>query len=367
MDHKDNLLGILRTLFKWKKPIIITCLLAGVGSSILVLLLPVYYKASTTFIVASPDQAKPELLFSQGNLEPEFFGNANDIDRVLTIAESNELVDFLVDSFHLYDRYDINPESAKGPYYVKLAFFDRFEIIKTKRDAIQLTVEDQDPDIAAAMAKSAREQIGHITERLLKQSQQKTIEAFKTDIKTKEKYLTIFGDSLAVLRERFGIYNTDAQTESLTGQLDKAASNLTYNKARLKLLESRSDSKRDTIRTIQGKIAGLEDEVLHLKEKLKTFNDGMAPVSVVERQYFEANVSMGHVMEKLKQYETAFESPISTLLLVEEADVPIIKSRPKRTITVLVAVFIAFLFSVIGVLLFDTYKDVNWRSILDEK
>ena len=181
MDHKDNLLGILRTLFKWKKPILITCLLAGVGSSILVLLLPVYYKASTTFIVASPDQAKPELLFSQGNLKPEFFGNANDIDRVLTIAESNELVDFLVDSFHLYERYDINPESAKGPYYVKLAFFDRFEIIKTKRDAIQLTVEDQDPDIAAAMAKSAREQIGHITERLLKQSQQKTIEAFNLE------------------------------------------------------------------------------------------------------------------------------------------------------------------------------------------
>jgi len=366
MDHKDNLLGILKTLFKWKKPIILICLLAGIGSSIIVLLLPVYFQASTTFIVASPDQAKPEMLFSQGNLKPELFGNTNDIDRVLTIAESNELINFLIDSFQLYQHYDIDPKASKAAYYVKQVFFDLYDIKKTKRDALQLTMEDQDPALAAAMARSAREKIGQITQRLLKEGQQKTIAAFQKDIETKEAYLKIYGDSLAQLRDTFGIYNSDAQTESLTEKLNKSRSQLAFNKARVISLKAQK-GQRDTIRNIQSKVAGLEDEVTFLTAQLKRFNEGMAPISIVERQYFETNLSLGQVQEKMKQYKTAFESPISTLLLIEEADVPIIKSRPKRTITVLAATMVAFLFSVIGVLLFDTYKDINWREIFSEE
>ncbi len=367
MDHKDNLLGILKTLYKWKKAIIFTCLLAGIGRPIIVLLLPVYFKASTTFIVASPDQAKPEILFSQGNLEPELFGNTNDIDRVLTIAESNELIDFLIDSFQLYQHYDIDPDGAKAAYYVKQVFFDMYDIKKTKRDALRLEMEDKDPERAAGMARSAREKIGEITQRILKQSQKKTIDAFEHDIKAKEKYLKIIGDSLAALRDTFGIYNQDAQTEEITAQLGKAESDLTFNRAKLDLLQTKGGAKRDTIRNVQARVAGLEEEVKYLKTKLRRFNAGMVPVSIVERQYFEANVSLGAVQEKLKQYETAYQSPISTLLIIEDADVPIIKSRPKRTITVLACTMIAFIFSVIGVLLFDAYKEINWREIFTEQ
>ncbi len=367
MDHKDNLLGILKTLYKWKKAIIIACLIAGIGSSIIVLLLPVYYQASTTFVVASPDQAKPEILFSQGNLEPELFGNTNDIDRVLTIAESNELIDYLIESFELYEHYDINPQSPKAAYYVKQVFFDLYDIKKTKRDALQLDIEDEDPEQAAAMAKAAREKIAEITQRILKQSQKKTIDAYLTDIQAKEKYLKVIGDSLASLRDSFGIYNQDAQTEEITTQLGKAESDLAFNKAKLGLMKKQSGSKRDSIRNVQARVAGLEEEVKYLQGKLKTFNEGMVPVSIVERQYFEANISLGAVQQKLKQYETAYQSPISTLLIIEEADVPIIKSRPKRTITVLASTMIVFIFSVIGVLLFDTYKEINWREIFTDK
>ena len=367
MDHKDSLLGILKTLYKWKKAIIIACLIAGIGSSIIVLLLPVYYKASTTFVVASPDQAKPEILFSQGNLEPELFGNTNDIDRVLTIAESNELIDFLIDAFQLYEHYDIAPDSPKAPYYVKQVFFDLYDIKKTTRDALQLSMEDEDPEQAAAMAKAAREKIAEITQRILKQSQKKTIEAYQNDIQAKEKYLKIMGDSLSVLRDSFGIYNQDAQTEGITTQLDKVESDLTFNQAKLTLLKKQSGTKRDTLRNVQARVAGLEEEVNYLRGKLKKFNKGMVPVSIVERQYFEANLSLGMVQEKLKQYETAYQSPISTLLIIEEADVPIIKSRPKRTITVLASTMIVFIFSVIGVLLFDAYKEINWREIFTDK
>ncbi|MDZ7914284.1 MAG: Wzz/FepE/Etk N-terminal domain-containing protein [Rhodococcus sp. (in: high G+C Gram-positive bacteria)] len=94
---------MLRTLFRWKKVIMGACILAGIGSSIIALVLPVYYKAGTVFYAISPDQANPELLFSDAGYVPQLYGNENDIDRLLTISESHDLVSFMVDSFDLYE------------------------------------------------------------------------------------------------------------------------------------------------------------------------------------------------------------------------------------------------------------------------
>jgi hypothetical protein len=40
-----------------------------------------------------------------------------------------------------------------------------------------------------------------------------------------------------------------------------------------------------------------------------------------------------------------------------------VKERPKRSIIIFSAILIALIFSVIGVLLADNYKDVNWKEI----
>ena len=137
MKDKDNLIGVLKTLFRWKKQLIILCGAVGIGSIIIVLLLPVYYKASTTFLAASPDQAKPELLFGEGNLKTEYYGNANDIDRLLTIANSNELVEFtdvdaaedLVVISHIVE----NKKHSLNLYILKKIM----NVILTERDIIE--------------------------------------------------------------------------------------------------------------------------------------------------------------------------------------------------------------------------------------
>ncbi|MEL6862808.1 MAG: hypothetical protein AAFP19_00245, partial [Bacteroidota bacterium] len=59
MDHKENLLGVLSTIFRWKKPIIYICGIAAVGSVLISLLLSNYYESTTLFYAASPDLAKP--------------------------------------------------------------------------------------------------------------------------------------------------------------------------------------------------------------------------------------------------------------------------------------------------------------------
>lgn len=363
----DNLLGVLRTLFKWKKQIIYVCLIAGVGSIIISLLLPVYYQATTVFLAASPDQAKPELLFGSGTLEGEYYGNENDIDRILTIAESAELFNFLIDTFSLYQHYDIDSSANRAQYRVKQKLANLYEVTKTKRDAIELSVEDKDKVFATNMANTARRKINQILQKLIKESQLKTMSTYQENIENKDSLINVTGDSLVTLRSRYGIYNTDAQTETLTAQFDQSEATLIRNRTRLDFFKSERGVPRDTIVKVEALVKGLEKEVEKLSQKITLFNDGMAKVAIYEKQYAEANQSLSEDKERAKQLKAAYNSNIPAVLLVESAQTPDIKSRPKRMFVVLGACMVVFFFAVIGVLILENYRDVNWREIYHGK
>ncbi len=364
MRNNDNLLDVLKTLFRWKRQILAVCLIALVGSVVIALLLPVYYEATTIFLAASPDQAKPELLYGKVSFEPEYYGNENDIDRLLTLAESGDLVDFLIDSFQLYDHYDIDSTGPRAAYWVRETFFGHYEINKTKRDAIELSIEDTDRVLAADMANAAREKIDRLAQQLIKESQRQSLRSYEINIRNKEQQLAVLSDSLVRLRRTYGIYNTEAQSESLTDQMAKTEARLTRNRARLQALRGSDGVRRDTIANLAAMVAGQVEEVAGLQEKMKQLNEGMAIINTLERQYAEANQSLGEDKERYKLLASTYQSEIPGTILVEKATVPIIKSRPRRSMIVLASLAVAFLFSVIGVLLLDTYRDINWREII---
>jgi uncharacterized protein involved in exopolysaccharide biosynthesis len=55
---------------------------------------------------------------------------------------------------------------------------------------------------------------------------------------------------------------------------------------------------------------------------------------------------------------------VSALHLIERAEVPLYKSRPKRSIIVLACTVAAFLFSIGAVLVIESYKQTDWKGIM---
>lgn len=363
MDNNLSLIGVLQTLFKWRKQIIRVCLIAGIGTAVISLFLPNYYRSTTIFLVASPDQAKPELIFGKSEYGPQYYGNEDDMDRVLTIAESSELVTFIVDSFHLYQHYNIDSTGRKAPFKVRETFLDLYEVKKTKLGAVELSVEDKDPAIAALIATAARERINEINLQIIKAGQQKSIVTLRNDIAEKEKQLKILGDTLAILRRSYGIYNVVAQTEAMAAQYSEVEAERISTQGRLNAFKAMPGVPRDTIRNLEAKVKGKEDESKNLDERLRIFNEGMPLVLAFEKQYSEANQSLSEDREHLKIYDAAYNAVFPMVFMVEEATPAIVKSRPKRSIIVIAAAAIAFLFSVVGIMLFESYKDINWRAI----
>jgi uncharacterized protein involved in exopolysaccharide biosynthesis len=245
---------------------------------------------------------------------------------------------------------------------------------KNKNDAIELSVEDTDPELAAQMANAARDKINEIARRLTKNSQGQILTAFEDNIKRKQADLVILGDSLKTLQRVYGIYDPVAQGEQLASSLAEAEAGITKGRAKLDVLEKIPEISRDTIAFIRADLRASERLRQQLKSQnapdgeltVQRYNEGLPQVSVLKDLHFQARKQLSYDLERYNQIKSVYQTDIPALHLIEAAEVPLLKSRPKRSIIVIASLLAAFLFGAVGALLADNYREISWKSITNE-
>lgn len=367
MAKTDNLIDVLGLLYEKRKNLVTIAVVVGLVSTIVALLLPNYYRATTTFYAASPDLAKPERIFGYSSYDMNYYGSGLDIDRLMTIGFSNELAEHLIDTFDLYRHYDIDSTGEKAQFKIKEELSSLYELIKTKYDAIELSVEDKDRELAASMANAARSKMNDLAQRVVKNSQQQVISAYETSIAEKENILKTVSDSLRKVRSTYGIFNTESQAEVLAGIISSTESKLIRKSESLRILKATAGVPRDTIRLLNAQVKGLEKEFKSMTEEgsgarfnLANFNMGKELVDYLNQIYRQTYNQLSYDKIRLDQIMTAYESDITTIHLVEPAAIPVVKSRPKRSILVLGSVFVALVLASLYYLAVASFKDFKW-------
>lgn len=365
--NKSHLLDVLRVFFKWKRPILIFTGAAAIISVVASLLLPNYYQAETIFYAASPDLQSPATIFGDSNKDLEFFGEGEDRDRLLQAANSNDLFNYMVQTFHLYQHYDIDSTQLKAPYKMRKRFAKHFKVIKNERDAIVLSVEDKDRELAAKMANTARDKVNEIGNKLLRGSQKQIIESFRQQIEQKEKILKNIADSMAVYRTKYGIFDAKYQSKVIAELTPKLNANLAREKVFLKMFQQQGI--RDSIRVYKTKIAATEQQIKSLSNETKgsSFSTGISKLKQLEAVERTMSQELAEERVKYEKYKAAFLVPKPALFVQDIAEVPVVKSRPKRSFIVLGVTFLAFLISLLGVFVLEYNKDVDWKSIKNTK
>lgn len=366
MQQRDNLLSIVASVFKRKKQILWLCAIAAIGAILISLLLPNYYKSTSVFYAASTDLTLPDPV-GPDLKERAIFGVESDLDKIMNCASSTELVDYLVEKFDLYTHYDINPDSKKGRFKVREALGGLMDLKKTKFEAIELSIEDKDPEFAAQMVNAAVDKVNAIAQNLTKSAQAKQIESKRASVIEKEKSIVVLGDTLSALSERYSIYNVTAQSESITESLTNVSGKLALVRAKLTSLKESGYSKRDSISYIKAQEQGFLEQWRYLESSVDNFNQGSSLVGSISRQLQIAQSQYAEDKERLKQLEAVYNFDAPMVLVLEKGEIPIVKSRPKRSLLVIGAVFITFIFTVIFAILMDLYNDINWKEIVDAK
>jgi capsular polysaccharide biosynthesis protein len=370
---RDSLMPVLGTLYPWRRRILYITLGAFILSIIFCLFMKNYYQGKTIFYAASQDLFKPEKVFGSATQEMYYYGSGEDIDRILTVGNSNEILDFLIDSFDLWTVYKIKSGTSKARFKMRNALQENYDILLTKQDALELTIEDRDPERAALMANAARDKIDQQVRNIIKNSQMALSTSLGRSIQNKETLMQGTLDSLMYHRQKSGIYDPEGQNEFLSSRLTEITNTVEREKAALKSLRSMSslsNKLRDSMHLIEARIAGYQRELSLLNSSsdssiysLPRFNANKGKILVLESQYLRSYEQIGWDYEKMKQYNAAVEIDVPALHLVEKAEPPLFKHRPRRSIIVLAVTAAAFLFSLAGVLLIESSRYFDWGEI----
>lgn len=365
---ENNLVPVIQTLYRWRKTIISFTVIAAVVSVIISLVLPVYYKSSTIFYTASPDLGKPEKMFGMTANEMQYYGTDEDVDRLLSLAQSSALQNFLIDSFNLFEYYELDLQETAARTKVQKQLSDDLSILRNEQDALELSMVHTDPKTAAAIAVASRNFIEDYMVEMGRFSQRKVIEVYAQSINEKQGELKQYADTLDYIRQTYGIFDPSSQGEILANITAETEFNLQEADARYNSLKRTGLISKDTLALIEAEVEGLREKMKSLMSSDKSrvtsvvkYNAGLNDYLYFDQIYRTLKNDLANETRRMNYYKSAVTSTPPGIHLIEEAQVPEKKFRPVRSLIVLGGTLGAFLFSVLIVLMIDSFQNFPWK------
>ena len=163
MDKQFNLIAVVEAMQKRFKPIAIISILVLIGAYIVthpgLKILPPKYESHTVVFPANLSMSDRPYLFESNSavdVQLEQFGDKHDVDRLVSIAISGQVLSHLVDKFGLIEHYEIKKEKVKYPFTAAISKLkDNYQAYKNEYGGVEVWVTDKDKEKAAAMANEA--------------------------------------------------------------------------------------------------------------------------------------------------------------------------------------------------------------------
>jgi uncharacterized protein involved in exopolysaccharide biosynthesis len=152
-------------------------------SSIISFLVPVYYKSTATFYAYNLKSFDPRNISSEEVME--IFGDKEDADRLVTIGSSSGLENMMISKFNLFKRYDIDSTEKYARTNLVETLRDNMDVIKNERSAIEVTIYDEDPMVAAQMANEAVKIMDEINKGPIMENNRKLLYVLKDQLDAK--------------------------------------------------------------------------------------------------------------------------------------------------------------------------------------
>ena len=319
-----NTTNFLLFLLKWWKPLVIVGAVAIVASAGFSFLITPKFKSTVVLFPTSTNAVSKALLADNFGPKQDIleFGEEEQAEQMLQILNSNEIRSRVIKKFDLMNHYEIDLGSPYKMTELINEYNDNITFRRTEYMAVEITVMDKDPQVAADMANTISDLLDTVKNKMQKE---RAIKAFKiveaeynslrTEIKTME-------DSLASLR-KLGINDYETQAEAYNVQLAIALSK--NNNAGVKAIEERLK----VLGEYGGSYVSLRDQLEHEKKQL----------SAIKAKYDEAKVDA--------------EENLPAKFVVDRAYKAEKKSYPVRWVIVVVSTLSAMLLTIMILVIID--------------
>ena len=389
-DEHDNIL----LLWKRRKFITKNIIWVGLASVIISLFLPKWYASKAVILCSGAGRFSLISAFADLPLNEFGFSPVNeDITSFISILDSRSMKEQMVEKFNLVERY-----GSRDVEYAMKELEGNSELRVTDEGALAITLMDREPEVSQQMVQAMLSQLDLINRRLSREQGkynrqfiEERLKQTKIDIMKAEEELKLFQqqtgvvDILAQVTAQLeaygqlysqkvaahgGVYSQElqaytelyAQRAGTEIQLSVAKSTLSQNNPTIRQLTFLLKEQDRQLETLAEQLDSELGVMLQdVDERLGSvgFNDGAAPIWITlsdfpalamrsARLIREVEVQSKLLEILIPQYEQARmeeSKNIPTLQVIDEPKVPLNKTKPKRMLIVLGAVFMAAMFS----------------------
>jgi capsular polysaccharide biosynthesis protein len=221
-----------------------------------------------------------------------------------------------VRKFDLFKHYKIDSAKERYPTDAVLQeLHENYNFEKNDKGAIEITVQDQDPKLAADLANAIVSRIDETNKSLLDENKKRILSIYEIKLHEKQQELAKLSDSIFNLKHTYNLYSN---IEDLSAQLktmrSDAGGNYEAATEKVKFLE---EQKKGAIRELNN------NTVLY------------------------------------EQYRATINSNVPTVYILEKAFPAEKKSKPVRWLIVMGTVVVAFVLSALAVLLIERFKNIK--------
>jgi tyrosine-protein kinase Etk/Wzc len=370
VEKKVSFLDLVEILLEKKWLLAAITILFTIAGFAISSIMTKYYTATATVlqpkqkIAGGLNSLLSELPMS-GMMKGMNFLGQSDEEQFLNILQSRRLADKAIEKFNLIHRYSFDKQ--KKYYYetVIKTFHKNMAVVENKYDNIEVSFTDSNPEFAAQMTNFIILQLDTINFTISKESARNSRQFFeerldliKTDLDSASQRLARYqvANNYIDLEQQVkssieALSQIEAQKMGIDLEIEQTANQFGSNSQRmLELLKNRKV---------------LED---HLSRVLKDGDKGLfvplkkAPEAAITYGYLYRDVKTQaalyqFVVQLFEQAKFSEANTVPTVQVLEWAQTPQMKTRPKRMIFMILFFFIGFSGGCIGILLRRWYKD----------
>lgn len=400
MNNKEiNLIEIFTVLIKWRKTIVINIIIAAVLSVGISLLLPNWYQAEA--IVLPPLKQDFSIgLGSLGQIAGNLFGSkgyelpmlSTQSDVFVTILNSRGVAVKILKEYDLMNRYkEKNLDKA-------IKKFNSHSMIELGPEgSIQISFEvKEDPRLAAKITNSFIYELDKINSRITRSYAEATRKFIGNRLDETKLALKIAEEELCSFQKEHGTISIKDQIRVTIESTAQLMAEMMAAKIELGVLKMTLGSSHKSVNQLQIQINQIELMINKLKsgtEKYTTdthnFNKEESELFIPLNELPDLGLQIVRLMRDIKIQEILFELLIQqheqakikekestpTVQVLEYAEPPTYKSRPRRSIIVISSVIFFFFLSGFIAFLLESYRKgihnqepsiLKLKSLLDD-
>ncbi|MCR9131136.1 MAG: hypothetical protein NXI08_01105 [bacterium] len=354
-EYKNSLYSFIGLILAYKKLFIIVFIISSISAVGVSLLLPNWYRSSTTLVPPKGTDLLSLLNAGSGGGALQkiagiglggAFQNLGAYNY-LAILDSRELKEQIIQEFDLITFYEMEDEPWEK---VLKAFNEYYSFDFNNEGYLTISYEDKDPVRSTQVTK-------RVVELLNNYSNELAVSEASANREFLEVKIIEVQDSLDKIEQRYSDFFEDEEFIFIPENVN-TAENISQVYARKKISEIEYELLKNRLGADNQQLIVKEQEIALLEREIQNFPQSVIESIKIYREYLVLTSMLEYLIPALEQAKLELVKNTPIILVLDEAKVPEYKSRPKRSIICIVSVLLALL-TTFGVILLKEKIDFD--------